>query len=407
MTQSERASRAGWPAAALILVQVANGAWYMPQLNFFPIYLQDQLGLGALAISAIVAGGLAGGMIFALAGGAVAAALTSKWTLVAGLAVAAVGTCAFLLRPPLVVAALWFFGGAGLALVTVGGGSYLTQLAGRGALGILSAFYLFSMTAGGAVGNPIAGAVIGRRGFFAFGLFEIALIAVTAGFAALFLRQFEARAPRRPGAALALPGALGMARQPTMAALIALRGLPTIFYGMLTVLAPLLLRNESGGTALVAAYGTTQLVVASLGQMAAGRAADRWGAARPTALAYTGLIAGGIGLALFSTEAAGVFAFGVLAVASAWALSTLMYVWVSDGLPKTEHPAALGLLHSVWSLSMIVGSLVGGWLVRVGPGLPFLLGAALNAACPALIFAYYRRLATLRSRPAADGPAPA
>ena len=187
-----------------------------------------------------------------------------------------------------------------------------------------------------------------------------------------------------------------MLRQPTARALVTLRGLPTVFYGMLTVLVPLLLRNQSGSTALVAAYGTTQLIVASLAQMVAGRSADRWGAARPTVVAYSCLIAGGLGLAVFSRQPAGLFAFGVFAVASAWALSTLMFVWVSDGLAKSEHPAALGLLHSVWSLSMILGSLIGGALVRVGTGLPFLFGAALNAACPLLILAYYRRIGSAR-----------
>jgi MFS family permease len=395
-----------FPALMLVLVQVANGAWYMPQLNFFPVYLQVNLGLGSLAVSAIVAGGLLGGMLFALLGGAVAARVTSKWTLVAGLLLAAAGTCAFLVRNPVLVAVLWFVGGAGLALITVGGGSYLTRVSARGSLGILAAFYVVSMTVGGVFGNLLSGVVVDTRGFAVFGLVEIAIIGATMLFASLLLPQLETRSREDGSGRLPIAGALPLLRLPTMRWLVGLRGLPTIFYGMLTVLVPLLLRSQSGSTMLVAFYGTTQLVVASLAQLVAGRSADRWGAARPTAVAYSFLILGGVGLAIFSQQPAGLFAFGVVAVASAWALSTLMFVWVSDGLPKSEHPAALGLLHAVWSLSMITGSLVGGWLARLGPGLPFLLGAALNAACPMLVLAYYRRLAVSGPERRTEGAAP-
>lgn len=87
------------------------------------------------------------------------------------------------------------------------------------------------------------------------------------------------------------------------------------------------------------------------------------------------------------------FLFGVLGIAAAWSLSTLMYVWVADGLPKDEHPATFGLLHAVWSLCMITGSLLGGWLVRLTPGLPFLLVALINIGACVLIILYYRRQA--------------
>jgi len=68
-----------------------------------------------------------------------------------------------------------------------------------------------------------------------------------------------------------------------------------------------------------------------------------------------------------------------------------MYVWVADGVPKAEHPATFGLLHAVWSLSMITGSVLGGWLVVSTPWLPFLLAGLLNAGSLLLTFAYYRR----------------
>ena len=66
-----------------------------------------------------------------------------------------------------------------------------------------------------------------------------------------------------------------------------------------------------------------------------------------------------------------------------------MYLWVSDGVPPAEHAWAFGLLHAVWSLSMVTGSLLGGWLVRSVTGLPFLVAGALNVGSLFLTLAYY------------------
>jgi hypothetical protein len=81
--------------------------------------------------------------------------------------------------------------------------------------------------------------------------------------------------------------------------------------------------------------------------------------------------------------------FGVLGNAAAWSLSTLMYVWVSDGIGKDEHPATFGLLHAVWSLSMVTGSLLAGWSVSVFQGLPFLVTGLANIGAFFLVSAYY------------------
>jgi MFS transporter, DHA1 family, multidrug resistance protein len=172
-------SAAWWPAVLLILVQTLNGMWYMPQLSFFPVYLQE-LGLPPAAIGGMVAGGQLAGMAVALLGGWVTGLLGSKWVLVCGLALSAVASLAFQIHTLWLVAALWFIGGAGLALITVGGASYLTRVSLRGTLGVLAAIYALSMTVGGAIGTPIAGVIIERRGFSAFGWTETALIVTAA-----------------------------------------------------------------------------------------------------------------------------------------------------------------------------------------------------------------------------------
>ncbi len=390
---ASRTARSWWPAALLVAVQVANGIWYMPQLSFFPIYLQEDLGLSTVAISAIVSGALVSGMFAALLGGAVTGELSSKRTFVLGLLVSAVGVLAFLARIPWLVALLWFVGGAGLSLITVAGASYLTGLSARGALGILAALYSLSLTVGGVIGNPIAGWVIESYGFAAFGIAELVFILLTALFTARALIPIDDRAPRAAPLAAFWASSAPLVRQVRVRMLIGLRGLPTIFYGLMTVLIPLLLNDLTGSKTLVAAYSTTNLVIASACQILAGRAADRWGARIPTVVAYTCLALAGLGLAFTAETVWGLFAFGVVGVAAAWSLSTLMYVWVADGVGAVERPPAFGLLHAVWCLSMIAGSLLGGALVRVADGLPFLAGALLVAGAPFLALAYYRRIA--------------
>jgi MFS family permease len=384
---------AWWPAAVLVLVQTVNGIWYGAQVTFFPVYLQEQLGLAPELIGALVSGALVAGMVAAVFAGALSGMLGSKWVLVCGMTLSFVGAAAFLVHAPWAVAVLWFAGGAGLALITVGGGSYLTRLSARGSLGVLASIYMLSFTAGGVIGNPVAGVIIERRGFGAFGLAELAVIASACVIAVLFLADLKDRSAEPISVRAFWAGALPMIRRARVRLLMGLRGLPTIFYGMLTVLVPLLLNNLTGDKALVAAYGTSTLVLASAAQLAAGRAADRLGGRVPTLVAYSAIILSGIGLAVTAGTVWGLFAFGVLGVAAAWSLSTLMYVWVGDGVAKPEHASTFGLLHAVWSVSMIVGSLLGGWLVSTAAGLPFLVAGLLNTGAIFLALAYYSHLA--------------
>ena len=388
-----------WPAILLVVVQTINGMWYMPQISFFPVYLHEQLGLPPAVIGGVVAGAQVSGMAMALLGGWVTGFLGSKWVLVCGLALSGLASLAFQIHTPWLVALLWFFGGAGLALITVGGASYLTRLSLRGALGMLAAIYALSMTVGGAIGTPISGVLIERRGFSAFGWVETALIALAALLAVFFMVYLRDRTPEPASLRVFWSGALSMVRRAKVRQLLGLRCLPTIFYGMLTVLIPLLIFDLSGSKVVVAAYATANLILASAAQLLAGRSADRWGARGPTLVAYACIILAGLGLTATVDTIWGLFIFGVIGVAAAWSLSALMYVWVADGVSKPEHASSFGLLHAVWSLSMITGSLLGGLLVRTFPGLPFLVAGLLNIGSLFLVLAYYGRPAARNLSP--------
>jgi MFS family permease len=363
-----------------------------PQFAFFLIYLQERLGLTSVTISSVVAGAQFMGMVTALLGGAIAARLGAKWVLVCGLALSGISSLVFQVHALGLVTALWILGGAGMALVTVGGASYLTRISARGGLGILAAFFALSMTIGGSIGNPLAGLLIENYGFAAFSWTAMALSAGVILLVTFLMTHFRDREVQTVSLASMWAGMLATTRKTNVRMLVGLRCLPTIFYGMLTVHIPLLLNSLSGSKVLVAAYVTTTLIVASAAQLLAGRVADRKGARLPTLAAYSVLILSGLGLFASAGTVWGLFVFGVAGNAAAWSLSTMMYLWVNDGIPKPEHPPTFGLLHAVWSLSMMTGSVLGGWSVAGLPGLPFLAASLLNIGSLFLIFAYYGRV---------------
>jgi MFS family permease len=397
------ASAAWWPAVPVLAIQLVSGIWYMPQLSFFPIYLEEELLLAPVLISALVSVGQVAGMVAGVVSGILSDSLGSKWVLVLGLAGATVASTAFLTQSPGLVAALWLVNGMAVGFHTLGGSSYLTKVADARYLGVLSSLYEFFLTFGGALGNPIAGRMLDTRGFGAFGLVAVILIGATmVGTVFVLPRLSRGRPSESVAGKGTVYGSIQVFRRPVVVLLILLRFLPTVYYGMAGVLVPLLVNRMAGSKTVVAIYASTSLVVASLAQLAAGRAADRWGRRWPTIFAYATLTAAGVGLAATATQLWGVFAFGVLGNGAAWALSALMLCLVPDAVPAEEHGRVLGFQHAAWSVGMIVGSMLGGALVRIAAGLPFITAALLNIASIALTMSFFRRTADRSATPRAE-----
>ena len=380
-----------WSVAALLLVQLLAGAWTLSLMSFFPIYLEEQLRYAPVAIASMVAVGQASGMVAALLGGGLSDTLGSKWVLVLGLLGSVVASLLFQTGLPLMVAVLWGLAGAAGSLQTLGGSSYLTRMADPRRLGFFSALYALSLTLGGALGSPAAGRILDTAGFRTYGLAGLGLAALTVVLAVVLLPN-QAREAHAQGANSTRDSMWDMTRRPVMRLLMALRFLPTIYYGMSVVLIPLMINHLAGNKTTVAIYATVSLTVASVAQLLTGRAADRYGHRRPTLVGYSALIVAALGLAAFANQLWGVFLFGVLGLAVAWSLATLLFCLVSDGVPRAEHGRAFGLLHATWSLAMITGSLLGGALTRVAPGLPFLVAGLLNIASVAVAMAFFAHL---------------
>ena len=189
------------------------------------------------------------------------------------------------------------------------------------------------MTLGGAAGSPIAGQVLDASGFRLYGLIGLVVIVAALVVAVMLL---PAQQPVSDAQPQGRGTTLAVARRPVVQLLMGLRFLPTLFYGMATVLAPLMINELAGAKTTVALYGAASLVIASGAQLLAGRAADRYGNRWPTLIGYATLIVASLGLALFAGQLWGVFFFGILGIAAAWALATLFFVLVSDCLLYTS-----------------------------------------------------------------------
>ncbi|MDH7485333.1 MAG: MFS transporter [Anaerolineae bacterium] len=395
------------PVALLLLVQLLSGVVLSPQRSFFPIYLEEQLRYAAVFISAFVAMGQLLGMVASVIGGALCDAVGRKWTLVLGLIGFVFGGLVYVARAPWLVALFWALGGLGLGFHTLGGQGVLIDTANPQRLGVLSAFYHWGFTLGGALSSPAAGLILDQQGFGVFGL-TLALIslATVLGTMALLPSDTPHPNPSPIGRGAGVRVERGMSnrslfgygeivRRPAVITLGLVRFLPTCYYGMASVLNPLLINRLAGSKTAVALYTTSSLVVATLAQVVAGRAADRWGRRWPTLVSFGALIFSAIGQAASATHLWSFYTFGVLGISAAWSLATLLPCLVADAAAVEERGRVLGMLNLVWNVGMMVGPLIGGALLEVATGWPFLVAALLNLGAIAAALSFFRLLTNL------------
>jgi len=159
---------------------------------------------------------------------------------------------------------------------------------------------------------------------------------------------------------------------------------------MATVLIPLLINRTARSKTAVAWYATLSLITASLAQVLAGRAADRWGRRGPTLVAFGVLVISAVGLAGSAAHLWSFYTFGVLEACAAWSLSTLTPCLVSDATAVEERGRVLGTLNLLWNVGMMVGALLGGALVEIAVGLPFFVAAWLNLGAIMLAAFFFR-----------------
>lgn len=373
------------PIIVLIVTQIILGMREIPQSAFFLVYLQTAQ-LSPVTIASITSTAQVTGTLAALVGGVLTARYGHKRVFVLGLLVTALNSLVFQLDQFWLITLLWALGGAGSAVANIGSSSYLTALGSHTAMGVISALFVLSTTIGGTLGNPGAGYLITHYDYAFFGWVMLAIIIVMCVLVYRLLP--DVRVSSGAASTATLP-TMTLLASPAIRAIVVMRACATLFYGMMLVLVPLILHQRTDDVNVVASYTSLTLIAASVVQFLAGRAADRWGARLPTLSMFATMVVCGVCLGVLPHTPSMLMVVGVTSIACAWALSALMFVWIRDGVATALHPPLFGLLYAVWSISMIVGSVVGSWLYEQWLGTPFLVFGVLNLLACAVVIRFY------------------
>jgi MFS family permease len=353
------------------------GALGGPVRGLLSVYVESTLRQAPAFSSLLLSLLLVGAGIFAVVGGALSDRLGPKRTFSLGVLWLLPAAGLFVASDPAVLLAAAAVAGVVDGLYVVGGQAYLVAATPRAHLGLGSALFFVGSTLGTSLGSLAAGTAAEQWGFGAFGA-GLAVAAV--GLAAAVALLLPSAAPAGPSAhrGVGLRGLALLARNPGLRLVATVRFLPTVYWGAATVLMPLLLYRRSGSVVGASLYLTVSLAVAAACQIAVGRLADRVGWRWPIAALTALLPLAALGTALAAGSYAGLFAAGVFATCVAWSLSVSFPPLVRELAAEGESGRALGVLHMLWVVAMIVGTNAGARLVEVDASLPFLIGAAIN-----------------------------
>jgi MFS family permease len=360
---------------ALLVVVFLGQIAIAPGQSLISVYVEAELGRSPAFTSNLLSTRVVFGAIAALVGGGLADAYGRKRVMAIGASGLPIVGIAFLLRSPLALILLWAYVGFSLGLYTLGRQAYILALVPTHRLGVAFAIIFTGVTLGGAGGNLVAAPLISGWGFGTLGLFTITVGAIV--FVTLALAIPERKASQSDQEEAALISYRSLLRRPRTLLMLALQAVPTAYYGAAVLLMPLLIFRVSGQPSHSALYGTLSLVFSSVAQLVAGRLMDRHGAKGPLAVLVVGIAGSALLTVPLAESLIGLFFCGITGVSIAWALSVAYPVLVRETCPKPEHARMLGLLYLAWSVGMLVGTQLGGFLVDWGGGVPFLvLGVA-------------------------------
>jgi MFS family permease len=372
----------------LLGLLLAAGVVGGPTRALLPIYLEHDLAWTPPAIAVIAALRLLAAALSAPLGGVLADAAGARHTLRLGLIGLPVAALCFLTPAWPLLALLGLVSGLADGLQSTGSQSYLIARADRATIGRAASALFVGTTLGGALGNLGTGALLRGWGFAGLGP-----IGLGAGFlvlvAATVLPAGERRSASRQGEATgALAGYRTLLRVPRVRQLALLRFLSTCSWGATNLLWPLLIARLSGDPATAALFGTVSLIVAVAAQLGTGRLIDIVGPGGPALVlaVLVPLVAALSALAIATGLLPALFVVGVAGTAVAWSLSGTTLPLIRAAAPDEAVGQVVGLLHLMWSLAMLTGTLLAGWLVVAGAALPF--GTVTLIALPAVVAAY-------------------
>ncbi|MCC2669074.1 MAG: Major Facilitator Superfamily [Armatimonadetes bacterium] len=368
------------PALAVFFIfQVLSGILVAPLLSLFPVFVERHLGLSTVFSANIRVLSVCAGGVVALFGGALSDALGRKPAYLLAMTGVISSGLIFLLDSPPLMYPLALYSGLMFGLGAVAGLSYVMDAAPRHTLALATACYFMSGTLGNAVGSAFSG-IAARElqgGYRIIGLtIVIGQVLLLLG-AWLLVPSLPRPAARRGVEALGA-GFGEMLRESRSWALLALRFLPTVYWGCATLLMPLLLFRLTGSEKPAGYYASASMVLSAVCQLVMGRIVDRFGPRVPVFAAITVVTVATLGQGLCAGSVPGLVAFGLLGAGGAWSLSVSMTTLVHQLGTEDNRAKLLGLTHVAWSAGFLAGTLMSGWLAREHGqgGAAFLVSAA-------------------------------
>lgn len=385
--------------AVSLLVGMLNA----PVNSLLPVYMEAESQASPLLSAGLRSTFLLLGGFFAVPAGYLCDRLGVRTTYVIGVSGTVAAGAVFLTQDVTSLFLLCVYIGVATGISTTAGQAYLIHATPRASMGLGSAAYFLGMTLGSAVGNRLTGEIAEGYGFKLVGLSIIVGAVVITVLMALVLPELE-----RPTRSSQEPKlrSLDLLRRREIRLLLAVRFLPTCYWGAATLLIPLLIYRTSESLSSAANYSAFSLVIASIGQVSAGRLADKYGARIPTLIASSLVAISAIGTGIWVDSTGGLYLFGTLGAVSAWSVSTMMPRLIDSVSSMVERGRVVGTAHFAWSLGMLIGSLWAGRAVEWDPRLPFLSLAVGCVVTVALFVALFRRLDVLERQAASKAAIP-
>lgn len=385
------------PALALWALQFVGGLASAPVYALLAVYVEKALHQPPLYTAVLKSIPLALGGIASPAAGALADRMGYKSAYIWGMTSTVAGCAIFLTGQPALLGLLCLYSGGIGSLQTTAGQAYLMEATGRGRLGSASAGYFLGYTLGTAIGGGAAGRIAGGSGFAVLGSGSTLLAAALIVAALLCLPQLKRQPARETAPETGRMAQWAMLGRREVQLLLAIRFLPTCYWGTVTLLVPLLLFRVTGSEASAGDYAGVSLVMASACQILTGRVCDRAGLRLPVLVAPVGISVSALGLALGARSESALWGFGILGACSAWSLSITMPSLIDRASRPGERGRMVGLTAFAWSAGMLTGHLVSGKLASgplggAHPGLPFGIAAACAVGTMALAAAIARGL---------------
>lgn len=377
------------PFVALLIVSFLSNFVSSP-LSLLQVYVEKELLRPPFFSGLLKSLFLTLGGICAVPAGTLCDRLGVKGVLILGIFGSLFAGTVFLIGDPLVLIALGIGLGATFGFSSTGGQTYLLGAVSPSVLGQASAGYFVCSTLGTATGNLFAGPIADALGYRTLGTVACIASACLIASALLLLPDLPSSSQSTRSASRSPGGYLGLLRRREVRLLLGIRYLPTCYWGVVTLLVPLLIYRISGTNTSATTYTAVSLTIAGAFQILIGRLCDCTGRWRPVLISATCVALSALGLALTAHTLLGLYLFGVIASASAWSLSTTMPGLLKLTARDGEESRVVGIAHVAWSAGMLSGSLGGGKLIEWGPALPFGISTALCLGAVACGLGLYR-----------------